>query len=168
VARLLFSKAERQALVELARQMDLGLGRMVQGMIKFMSNPAHWEQESKASRGMVMSVAMERGAAGEAAREEHFMGEFKGKLRLSVAVCGDLKCERVLSRTCNACRICNANAHVVVTCTCTDGDRGIISVQSEWCAVVHSIAPRTNLPPRTHTHPSHFLSQCCKRRWLQR
>jgi len=94
VARLLFSKAERQALVELARQMDLGLGRMVQGMIKFMSNPAHWEpatnQGLKASMGMVMSVAMEHGAAGKAAREEHFMGEFKGKLRLSVAVCGDL------------------------------------------------------------------------------
>jgi hypothetical protein len=95
VARLLFSKAERQALVELARQMDLGLGRMVQGMIKFMSNPAHWDsatnrQGMTASMGMVMSVAMEHGAAGKAAREEHFMGEFKGKLRLTVAVCGDL------------------------------------------------------------------------------
>ena len=91
MARLLFSKAERQALVELARQMDLGLGRMVQGMIKFMSNPAHWEQHpTNASYGMTMTVAMQRGAAGKAAREEHFMGEFKGKLRLSVAVCGDL------------------------------------------------------------------------------
>lgn len=87
VARLLFSKAERQALVELARQMDLGLGRMVQGMIKFMSNPAHWEQHpSNASYGMVMSPAMLRGAAGKAARGECFLGDFKGKLRLSAAV----------------------------------------------------------------------------------
>ena len=87
MARLLFSKAERQALVELARQMDLGLGRMVQGMIKFMSNPAHWEQASDASYGMWMSPAMQRGAAGKAAREECFLGDFKGKLRLSAAVC---------------------------------------------------------------------------------
>lgn len=88
VARLLFSKAERQALAELARQMDLGLGRMVQGMIKFMSNPAHWEQHpSDASRGMRVSAAMQCGAAGKAAREECFLGDFKGKLRLSAAVC---------------------------------------------------------------------------------
>ena len=85
MARLLFSKAERRALVELARQMDLGLGRMVQGMIKFISNPAHWERDG--AYGMGVSVAMNTGAAGKAAREEHFLGDFKGKLRVSAAVC---------------------------------------------------------------------------------